>query len=118
MFNWLKRKSQKKQIAGQVPTEGRMYDLRNCCWGHSIVFSGDGKQPHTRKVCGWLTPYASKGDTFLFPATKGMAVFQFIDIKNCDDPRDMFFGTVGIIRYATEADLKKVNEPKTKYNFV
>ncbi len=115
MFEWLKWLKTEKD-----KKEGRMYDLRHCGWGHNVEFDrdGSGKEPNTHNVHGWLTPYVSKGDTFLFPATKGLAVWLFTDVKNCGDPGDMFFGTVGIIRYATEEDLKRVNEPKTEFRFV
>ena len=93
-----------------------MYDLRNCNWGHSVVFVGDGRKiAHSKTVHGWLTPYVSAGDTFLFPATKGLAVWLLIEVRNCDDPRDMFFGTAGIIRYATEEDLERVVKPELNF---
>ena len=103
---WLKSNKDKR--------EGRMYDLQKCHWGHNVEFNGEGKQSHTQRVYGWLTPYVSVGDTFLFPATKVLAVWFLTEVRNCDDPRDMFFGTAGIIRYATEEDLKR----KPKFQFV
>lgn len=108
MFSWLKRKKSKEEVI----EEGKMYDLRQCCWGHSIEFDGNGELPHSKEVHGWLTPCVSKGDTFLFPAIKGLAVWMLIKVRNCNDPKDMFFGTVGIIRYATEEDLEKVKQIK------
>lgn len=110
MFKWLKTKKDKE--------EGRMYDLRHRHWGHNVEFDGDGKTPHSREVHGWLTPYVSKGDTFLFPATKGLAVWLLIKVENCNDPRDMFFATAGIIRYATEEDLQRVKGEKGEFHFV
>ncbi len=115
MFGWFRKK---KEICTK---EGRMYDLRRCCWGHSIGFDGEGKAPHSRKVHGWLTPCVSNGDTFLFPATKGLAVWLLMEVENCDDPKDMFFAAAGIIRYATDEDLKSINKIKTgetKFQFV
>lgn len=115
MFGWLRKSKESK--------EGRLYDLRNRIWGHNIEFDGDGKLPHSRRVHGWLTPYVSEGDMFLYPATKGLAVWLLMKVENCNDPRDMFFGTVGIIRYATEEDLKRANkvediEAKVGFRFV
>jgi len=97
--------------------EGRMYDLRNLSLDHFIVFEGEHKYIlNTQRVHGFLTPYVSAGDTFLFPTNKGLAVWQFVKVENCDDPRDMFFGVVGVIRYATDEDLKiKLNLNKDKY---
>jgi len=113
MFKWLK-----KEKAPQEKKEGKLYNLRTCYWGHSVVFDGDGKLLNSRRVHGWLTPHISKGDMFLFPATKGLAVWLLTEVKNCNDPSDMFFGEAGIIRYATEEDLKRVSEAKPDFQFV
>ena len=102
MLRFLKRKP--------APKERRMYDLRKCFWSHSVVFVGEGKIPMSQQVHGWLTPYVKKGDMFLFPATKGLAVWVMIEVENCKDPRDMFFATVGIIRYATKKDIAKAEK--------
>jgi len=104
MFGWLKSLFTPKK----EPQEGRMYDLRERYWGHSIKFNGNGKLPNSHSVYGFLTPSASNGDTFLFPATNGLAVWALLEVDNCDDPRDMFFAEAGVIRYATEDDLMKV----------
>lgn len=118
MLPIIKRLFGKKVENQQTP---QMYDLRHCGWGHSVVFEGAGKIPNSQEVHGWLTPRVSKGDTFLFPATKGLAIWQLIEVENCSDPEDMFFGTVGIIRYATEQDLKQVESPepaKSEFRFI
>ncbi len=115
MFGWITKRFKKE------PTEikeGFMHDFRNCCWGHAISFNGEGKLPNSRKVYGWASPTVNKGDTFLLEATKGLAVWMFIEVKNCDDPRDMFFATVGITRYATDEDIEKAGHKKTGFQMI
>ena len=47
---------------------------------------------------------------FLYPTTKGMKVWFCLEVKNYNDPKDMFLATVGIIRYATNSDYLKLKE--------
>ena len=88
--------------------EGHLHDFRSSYWGHSIVFEGKGKRKDSFEVHGWVTPSLEVGDVFLHQAGKGLAVFYVLSVESVNDPKDMFFATVGIIRYATEADIEQV----------
>ena len=107
MFDWF----MKLFKGSETVKEGHIYDFRSNFWGHSIVFDGKGKKSNSQKVHGWVTPHISPGDIFLHQATKGLAVWYVLEVENVKDPSDMFFATVGIIRYATEADIEQVKTP-------
>ena len=95
------------------PVEGYMHDFRSCMWGHNVIFYGPGEIENSQRLSGWCTPYMEQGDVFLYPATKGIAVWYMLKCESEMDPADMFSGTAGIIRYATKADLDKLLLQKT-----
>ena len=48
----------------------------------------------------------------------GVGVYIFTEIRNCNDPKDMFFGKAGMLRYATEEDLAKVGNKTGVARFI
>ena len=93
-----------------------LIDFRNSYWGHSIVFDKTNED-NSFEVYGWHSPVPEKGDEFLHKFKKGIGVCIFMDVKPCDDPKDMFFANAGLIRYATQEDYDKLNKPSDGLGF-
>jgi hypothetical protein len=110
MFDWFMGLFKRSETV----KEGHLHDFRSTYWGHSIIFGGKGKRKNSFEAHGWVTPHLSAGDIFLHHAKKGLAIFYVLEVDNKRNVPDMFFATVGIIRYATEADIARVTtETKT-----
>lgn len=90
----------------------QLIDYRKKYWGHNIEFN-ELNDNGSFNVCGWCTPHIKIGDEFMHSFKKGMGICVFTEVRNCNNPKDMYFGKVGLIRYATDKDLEVLNEQTT-----
>lgn len=49
-------------------------------------------------MAGWKTPHPKVGQTMKVEMQNSWMLFEFIEIKPCKDPRDMFFAKVKPIK--------------------
>jgi len=72
-------------------------------WGHHISlmnkdsFHKVNLSKETVKVYGHITPRPSVGQTIIGEFQKSYILFEFVDIKYCADPPDMFFAEIKAI---------------------
>lgn len=60
------------------------------------------------EVVGWKTPKPSVGDLIESKMESGkIGVFELTEIKEFDDPKDMFFGKVKFVGYKEELEITK-----------
>lgn len=70
-------------------------------WGDSIGWNGVEQfdkfplEPQSRFHChGWKRNQPSKGQTLRAEFVKSWMIFEFVEVKPCGDPPDMFFAVV------------------------
>lgn len=81
-------------------------------WGNSIRWWPDGMQFVDRplahgevyRVMGFKRSRPKVGDTLLDEFENSWVLFKFVEVKLCDDPKDMFFANVTPIRQVMKAD--------------
>jgi len=95
---------------------GFRHDCRTNQWGHACNLD-----PKSRKVVetgrnaglyyecyGHLFPLVNPGDEVVVMFTSGSPVVcLFVEVRNCDDPEDMFFGTLKVLGYLEDVDAVK-----------
>ncbi len=71
-------------------------------WGDAINWFPDSSQFDTTpladgaeyKVVGWKCKRPNVGQTLMAEFTNSWMLFEFTEVRLCDDPKDMFFATV------------------------
>lgn len=109
-----------KNILQIPPTTGKLYDMRQTCWGRSInsmkiidgvpdvgQYRSNGKlfngTPNQVRWAGWMSPRPSVGDEIVRLMESGKnGVYRFLKVELCSDPPDMFFGGAVLVRYLDE----------------
>lgn len=94
----------------------RLIDYRKKYWGHSLEFTKTNDD-NSFQVYGWCSDIPKEGDELLHKFKKGIGVCVFLEVRPCNDPKDMFFAKIGLIRYATDEDYKRLqNQNKSGIN--
>ena len=120
-MKWIERlKAKFKKKTEEEFVEGEMWDFRQNFWGHALNFSETPNEDHSRDVNGHHTPWIKTHDTCLVRVKggTGVGVYIFTEIRNCNDPKDMFLVKRGMLRYATEEDLAKVGNKTGVARFI
>jgi hypothetical protein len=89
-------------------------DYRTMCWGHTVTL-GERNEDLTYNIHGFNHRVPEDGDLFLRNMEGGLCVYLLWDVEPCNDPSDMYFAKTGIIRYATETDLAKLDSQKPMF---
>jgi|GEM_PF-2766990 len=98
-----------------VEASGVRHDCRRNGWGHSCSLDTnsrvfvDGEDPLlTYRCSGHLHPQVKVGDEVIVPFGKGPVVCRFTEVRNCDDPADMYFGTARVMGYLKDLEAQPV----------
>lgn len=67
-------------------------------WGWSNQWGGEITEDTRFSVHGWKQKKPVVGQTLKAEMTESWMLFEFTEIRPCDNPRDMFFATVKPIR--------------------
>lgn len=72
-------------------------------WGNSIEIGRINKNKGTFSIHGWLESRPHDGDKLIYETESGKyAVGYIVNVRYCDDPRDMFFADVIPFEYLNE----------------
>jgi len=72
-------------------------------WGHHVSLENERNfhkinlNEQTVRVYGHITPRPKEGQTLVGEFQKSFIKFEFVDVKYCADPPDMFFAEVKAI---------------------
>jgi hypothetical protein len=75
-------------------------------WSDVKQFDGTMTTKSRYSVMGWKTPKPKVGHTLRAEFEKSWMIFEFIEIRPCGDPADMFFATVKPIRQELKPNAK------------
>lgn len=117
MFNLFKRKktSNPVNIVGGPTKRAEPYiiDYTTNCWGHSFVT--DNRDTH--EAHGFYESLSGRllqnGDMVFHYTKDGIWLARVHSVRNCDDPKDMFFckyTTITSMNELTEAEQKRLEE--------
>lgn len=107
MITKIKRLFQRSRWPKDKNDNPRRFDCRKNFWGHACrvdknsyleISNGPGAGSYW-ECSGHLYPAVRVGDEVIIILTKGAAVFRFVEVRNCSDPADMFFATIGALGY-------------------
>lgn len=88
----------------EKPAERKKYKIGGG-WGDTI----DWLDWDNRKVVGWKHRRPNKGDILVAEMGSGKtAAFEFMDVKYCGDPNDMFFAKLRDVGYSDEPKVVKL----------
>jgi len=91
------RKARKNYKTGK----GKIYEMGGG-WGNAINWTSDYSTPWG-SVVGWKSRKPKVGDYIFLPMKSGrVLVTVFTEVRYCNDPNDMFFGTIVELAYSDE----------------
>lgn len=109
----------------KVPAPQYRHDFRssNQYWGHALIITksyGDEKTGNLADCNGHVTPRAKVGDQVILSMDSGKdAVWVFLEVKNRNDPKDMFFAKIGVLGYLEDVeDMPELTPRKKLQSFV
>lgn len=90
----------KKQVKGKTTFE------MGGGWGDRIEIFNWSETPnkkHLPRITGWKNPLPKNGDLLKVQMKSGKTgIFEIVNIKYCDNPSDMFFADIKLLKYEGE----------------
>jgi hypothetical protein len=115
-MNWIKKLFKRDSKKEPERKQRRLYTAGGG-WGNSIVISQFKRGVSEQSVYGYKQRMPGVGDILQAAMISGRyGYWEFIEVKPCDDPRDMFFATVNAVGYADEEPAKTMLGQVTEFD--